>query len=110
MRRYLKRLPLPQGARYALLTTEMAPRPDKKTGRMPAEEEIARYQRVRPIMHEILSGKGLIGVAEDTVHVTGLKGPLEEGWQDTVRSFAERIPLEDDLERTAARLQSSEVA
>jgi hypothetical protein len=28
------------------------------------------------------------------VHVTGLKGPLEEGWQQKVAAFAARIPLE----------------
>jgi hypothetical protein len=26
--------------------------------------------------------------------VTGLKGPLEEGWQQKVAAFAARIPLE----------------
>jgi hypothetical protein len=33
-------------------------------------------------------------VAEDKVHVTGLKGPLEKGWQEKVAAFAARIPLE----------------
>jgi menaquinone-dependent protoporphyrinogen IX oxidase len=45
VRRFLKSVRLPEGARYALLTTEMQPQPDKKTGRMPTEEEICRYQR-----------------------------------------------------------------
>src|SRR5918994_1629135 len=82
------------GSRYAILTTEMAPQPDKKTGRIPTEEELARWQRVRPIMNEILQGAGLVKVAEDKVLVTGLKGPLEEGWQQKVAAFAARIPLE----------------
>jgi menaquinone-dependent protoporphyrinogen IX oxidase len=81
MRRFLKKLRLPAGTKYAILTTEMAPQPDKKTGRIPTEEELAKWQRVRPIMNEILQGAGLVKVAEDKVHVTGLKGPLEEGWQ-----------------------------
>jgi len=34
MRRFLEDLSLPAGTRYAILTTEMAPRPDKKTGRI----------------------------------------------------------------------------
>jgi hypothetical protein len=93
MRRFLKDLRLPVGTRYALLTTEMAPRPDKKTGRMPTEEEICKFQRVRPIMNEILQGKGLVAVAEEKVYVTDLKGPLEEGWQQKVDAFADRLPV-----------------
>jgi hypothetical protein len=94
MRRFLKKLRLPAGTSYAILTTEMAPQPDKKTGQLPTEEEQARWQRVRPIMNELLQGAGLVKVAEDKVHVTGLKGPLEEGWQQKVAAFAARIPLE----------------
>ena len=92
MRRFLKKVTLPAGTPYAILTTEAAPEPDKKTGRLPTEEELAKYQRVRPIMNEILQGKGLVRVAEDRVCVTGLKGPLETGWQDSVHAFADRIP------------------
>jgi menaquinone-dependent protoporphyrinogen IX oxidase len=92
MRRFLKKLELPAGTPYAILTTEAAPRPDKKTGRMPTEEELAKWQRVRPIMNELLQGKDLVPVAEDKVHVTGLKGPLEEGWQQKVQAFADRLP------------------
>ena len=91
MRRFLKDLTLPAGTRYALLTTEMAPRPDKKTGRMPTEEEISRVQHVRPIMNELLQRGGLVEVAEERVFVTGLKGPLEEGWRRKVAAFAASI-------------------
>jgi menaquinone-dependent protoporphyrinogen IX oxidase len=94
MRRFLKKLRLPAGSRYAILTTEAAPQPDKRTGRIPTEDELATWQRVRPIMNEILQGAGLVKVAEDKVLVTGLKGPLEEGWQKKVEAFAARIPLE----------------
>jgi hypothetical protein len=94
MRRFLKKLRLPAGTRYAILTTEMAPQPDKKTGQIPTEAELAKWQRVRPIMNELLQGAGLVNVAEDKVLVTGLKGPLEEGWQRKVAAFAARIPLE----------------
>ncbi len=94
MRRFLKKVGLPSGTRYAILTTEAAPRPDKKTGRMPTEEEIARWQHVRPIMNEILQGKGLVEVTEDKILVTGVKGPLQEDWQQKVGAFAERIPVE----------------
>jgi hypothetical protein len=91
MRRFLKRVSLPPGTRYALLTTEMAPRPDKKTGRMPTEEEICRFEKVRPIMHELLQAKGLVPVGVEKVYVTDMKGPLEEGWQRKVGNFADMI-------------------
>jgi menaquinone-dependent protoporphyrinogen IX oxidase len=94
MRRFLRGVRFPAGTRYAILTTEMAPQPDKKTGRIPTEEELAKWQRVRPIMNELLQGAGLVKVAEDKVLVTGLKGPLEEGWQKKVEAFAARIPLQ----------------
>jgi menaquinone-dependent protoporphyrinogen IX oxidase len=93
MRRFLKKMRLPAGTKYAILTTEMAPQPDKRTGRIPTDEELAKWQRVRPIMNEILQGAGLVKVAEDKVLVTGLKGPLEEGWQKKVEAFAARIPV-----------------
>jgi flavodoxin len=93
MRRFLKKTKLPSGTKYAILTTEVAPQPDKKTGRVPTEEERARWQRVIPIMNEILQEKGLIKVAEGKILVTGLKGPLEEGWQKKVEAFASQIPI-----------------
>ena len=92
MRRFLRRVDLPAGTRYAILTTEAVPKPDKKTGRMPSEEELAKRQRVRPIMNEILQDKGLVNVAEDKIYVTGLKGPLEDGWESKVNAFVTRIP------------------
>ena len=95
MRRFLKRLELSAGTRYAVLTTELAPKPDKKTGRMPTEEELARWQRVRPIMNEILGSKGLLKVADDKVYVTGLRGPLEEGWHERVEAFVASLPVPD---------------
>ena len=96
MRRFLKKIRLPEGTPYAILTTEAAPKPDKKTGRMPTEEELAKWQRVRPIMNDLLQAKHLVLVAEDKILVTGLKGPLEEGWQQKVQGFASRIPATAD--------------
>ncbi|MGE5136665.1 MAG: hypothetical protein ACM32E_27680 [Gemmatimonadota bacterium] len=90
-RRFLRKARLERGARYAILTTEGAPQPDPKTGKVPSAEEMARWQRVIPIMNELLQAKGLVKVAEGKVYVTGLKGPLEEGWQDKVRAFAAQI-------------------
>ena len=93
MRRFLRKLNLGVGAKYALLTTEMAPSPDKQTGRVPTEEELARWQRVRPIMNEILQAKGLVKVGEDKVYVTAMKGPLEEGWEQKVSGFVATLPI-----------------
>jgi menaquinone-dependent protoporphyrinogen IX oxidase len=95
MRRFLKRLELPAGTRYAVLTTELAPKPDKKSGRIPTEEELARWQRVRPVMNEILGSKGLVNVAEDKVYVTGLRGPLDKGWHETVEAFVASLSVPD---------------
>jgi sulfite reductase alpha subunit-like flavoprotein len=94
MRRFLKQVRLPAGTRYALLITEGAARPDKKTGRIPSQEEMARWQRVLPMMTEQLQQKGLVKVAEGKVLVTGLKGPLEQGWQEKVGAFVDRLPRE----------------
>jgi multimeric flavodoxin WrbA len=93
MRRFLRKVQLPSGAKYAILTTEGAPQPNKKTGRMPTEEELAKWQRVIPIMNEMLQAKGLVKIAEGKVLVTGLKGPLEEGWRKKVEAFVSGIPI-----------------
>lgn len=90
-RAFLSAVRLPAGTRYALLTTEMAPKPDKRTGLLPTEEEMAKWQRVRPIMNELLQANGLIKVAEEKVFVKAIKGPLEEGWQTKVEAFANRL-------------------
>ncbi|MDW5563529.1 MAG: flavodoxin family protein [Methanomassiliicoccus sp.] len=91
VRRYLGKVQLPSGTRYALIATHGAPQPDKKTGRMPTEEEMAKWQRTLPILDEMLKSKGLVKVADLIVFVTDLKGPLEEGWQAKVSAFADRL-------------------
>jgi len=93
VRRFLSKVSLEPGTRYAILTTQGAPKPDRKTGKMPAQEELDRWERVIPIMNELLEAKGLKKVAEGAVWVTGLKGPLEEGWQHKVAAFADQIML-----------------
>ncbi len=90
-RRFLRKVSLERGTRYAILTTQGAPRPDKKTGKLPTQEEQDRWERVIPIMNELLEAKGLTKVAEGTVLVTGIKGPLEEGWQNKVTAFANQV-------------------
>jgi menaquinone-dependent protoporphyrinogen IX oxidase len=95
MRRFLDKVVLPSGTPFALLTTEVAPKPSKKTGQVPTDDEVDKWQRVRPIMHEVLANKGLVSVLEDRVFVTGLRGPLEEGWLAKVKNFAARLPMSD---------------
>ena len=93
MRRFLKKVELPAGTRYAVLTTEAAPHPDW-AGHVPSGEELAKWTRARPIMNEILQRKGLTEVAEGRIFVTDVKGPLEEGWRQKVEAFAARIPIQ----------------
>jgi menaquinone-dependent protoporphyrinogen IX oxidase len=91
MRRFLKKVKLPSGTKYAILSTEGAPQPDRKTGKVPTKEERDKWQKVVPIMNELLQAKGLRKVAEGTVYVTGMKGPLEDGWQKKVETFSTLI-------------------
>ena len=91
VRRFLGELNLPAGTKYAVLTTEIAPSPDKTTGALPTEEEQAKWQRVRPIMNELLQNAGLTKVAEDRILVTGIRGPLENGWEAKVQRYAEQV-------------------
>jgi hypothetical protein len=93
MRSFLKKAKLVPGAKYAILTTGSTPRPDKKTGLMPTQEEKSKWQRIIPVMNEILQEKGLVRVTEGKILVTGLKGPLEENRQKKVEAFASQIPI-----------------
>ena len=94
VRRFLKKVKLPSATRYAIITTQAAPQPDKKTGRMPTEEELAKWHaKIIPMMNEILQEKGLVKIAETKILVNGLKGPLEEGWQKKVEAFVSQMPI-----------------
>jgi hypothetical protein len=90
-RRFLRKISLEPGTPYAILTTQGAPRPDRKTGEMPSQEKQDRWERVIPIMNELLQAKGLRKAAETAVFVTGMKGPLEEGWKGKVAAFADQV-------------------
>ncbi|MDD1743287.1 MAG: flavodoxin domain-containing protein [Methanomassiliicoccales archaeon] len=91
MRRFLKKINLPSGTKYAVFATHGAAKPDKKTGKMPTEEELAKWYRSIPIMDELLRGKGMVKIADMKVYVVDLKGPLEEGWQKKVEAFVADI-------------------
>ena len=90
MRRFLKKLVLPEGTKMAIFSTEGQSRP-KKDGTMPTKEEVEKWQRVRPIMNELLAPKKLNKVAEQVFYVTGMKGPLEEGWKEKAAEFSARL-------------------
>ena len=91
MRRFLKKMHLPAGSRCAVLTTEGAPRPDPKTGQLPDPAEQEKWQRVTPIMLEILESRGLQILARGKVLVMGMKGPLEEDWQQKVAAYVAEL-------------------
>jgi len=89
MRRFLRKARLPEGARYALIATHGEPVPDKKTGKMPSPEEIAKYQQNLPTMEAILREKGAVKVADLKVYVKNtMKGPLADGWEKQIEAFA----------------------
>jgi len=75
---------LPAGTRYAVLTTEGAPQPDKKTGRMPTEEEQAQVAARHPHHERDAAGEGPGQGRRGQGPGDGMKGPLEEGWQRKV--------------------------
>jgi hypothetical protein len=56
MRRFLQKAELPAGTKYAILTTEAAPHPDS-AGHVLTDEEMAKWQHVRPIMNQILGAR-----------------------------------------------------
>ncbi|MDH7508210.1 MAG: hypothetical protein QHH00_02275 [Methanomassiliicoccales archaeon] len=89
MRRFLKKARLPQGAKYAVFATHGEAVPDRKTGKMPTDEEMARWRKTIPEIDEILKSKGLVKVADMMFFVSGttLKGPLTEGWEKRVDEF-----------------------
>ncbi len=91
MRRFLKKVNLPSGTRYALFATHGSPQPNKKTGQMPTPEEIDKYQRSIPIMDELLRAKGMVKMADIKIFVKELRGPLEDDWQKKVETFSQDI-------------------
>lgn len=93
MRRFVKKVALPKGTKYAVFATHGEAVPDKKTGKIPTEAEIERWRKTTPILDEVLKGKGLVKVAEKKFYIVAetLKGPLKEGWQEKVKEFAAQI-------------------
>lgn len=88
MRRFLKKAALPNGAKVALFATEMISKPDKKTGKVRTPEEVEKWNHILSIMTELVQQKGAVKVAEMKFYVVEMKGPLAEGWQESVEEFA----------------------
>ena len=91
MRRFLKKVDLPSGTKYAVFATHGASKADKKTGKMPSADDLAKWQRSIPIMDELLRANGMVKLAEMKVYVVDSKGPLEDGWQKKVEAFVADI-------------------
>lgn len=93
MRRFVKKAPLPSGTKYAIFATHADAIPDKKTGRMPTEEELSRERKTLPVLNQILQEKGLVKVAEKifSVNPDTMKGPLKEDWQTRAEEFVSAI-------------------
>ena len=54
MQHFLNDANLPPGTKCAILTTELQTPPDKKTGKMPTEEELGKCQRMILVMSQML--------------------------------------------------------
>jgi len=94
MIRFVKKLSLPPGTRYAVFATCSAAVPDKRTGNVPSEEELEKRRRTISMIDEQLKAKGMVKVAETKVFVRPetMKGPLADGWQERAKAFVEQIP------------------
>lgn len=101
MRNFLKKANLLPGTKYAVMVTEFSPGSGSQE-RTPAEENTGKCQRVIPVMNEILQKRGLVKVAEGKILVTGLKGPLEDGWRKKVAAFVSLIPIQARTPELAA--------
>lgn len=93
MRRFINKASLPPGTKYAIFATHGDAVADKKTGRMPTEEELNRFMRTIPTLDEILGEKGFVKVADRVFLVSAdtMKGFLKEGWQGSVKEFVDAI-------------------
>lgn len=76
IKKFLKKMKVHQeGAKYALMTTHMDP--NAKT-----------LQK----MEDLIKNKGMTKVTSGLqIKVTGMKGPLEEGYEQKIEAFAENI-------------------
>ena len=76
MKKFIKKLEIKQeGAKYILMSTYMYP--ESKT---------------LQIMEELLQSKGMTKVSDGvSIKVNGIKGPLEEGYEEKIEEFTKKI-------------------
>ncbi len=93
MKRFLKKIRLPVGTKYATFATHGEVVPNKKTGQMPSEEEVNRMRGTITAMDEILNDLEMVKIADKIFLVSAeeMKGHLIEGWQEKVVAFAAEI-------------------
>lgn len=77
MRKFVGKLSR-SGGKYALVVTHL-----------PNPEEKPRWKKTEGIMNESLRSAGFIPMTDSlSLEVKGMKGPLENGWEDKIRSLA----------------------
>ena len=74
MKRFLKKLNLEQKTKYSLMATYLGPK-----------------TKAIQKMDEILQRKGMLKVSDVKIRVNGMKGPLEDGYEEKLKKFAEKI-------------------
>ena len=75
MKKFLKKMEIEEDAKYALLTTCLDPQ-----------------TKALQIMEELLEATGMTKISDGLkLKVTGLKGPLEDGYKQKLTEFAEEI-------------------
>lgn len=93
MKKFVKKASLPPGSRYAIFATHTDGAPNKKTGKMPTQEELDRGRKTIPELDQLLKEKGLVKITGKVFQVTGdvMKGTLREGWENEVNDFVTNI-------------------
>jgi flavodoxin len=80
MRKFVGKLSR-DGGKYALVVTHL-----------PQPEEKPRWKKTEGIMNDALQSAGLTSVFEClSLEVKGIKGPLEDGWENKMKDLAESI-------------------
>lgn len=76
MKKFLKKVVIPENAKYALITTCMKPPNTKSLG----------------TMETLLKPKGISKAVDGLmIKVSGMKGPCESGHQDQLKTFAKEL-------------------
>ena len=93
MQKFVKKASLAPGSKYAIFATHTDGAPNKKTGKLPTQEELDRERRTIPELDQLLKEKGLVKITDEVFQVAGdtMKGTLREGWEIKVDKFTDAI-------------------